>query len=181
VTPRRLTRCRHDKQLAGVASGMAEYLGMDPTVVRILWILSVFFGGFTILLYIVLAFVMPLEPAGPVTYAAPGGAGTDGNPAPEGASDAATTADGTAVDASVTSAWAVPGGAVVAEPHEHRQRGEGQLGLAVGVLLVVFGSIALFGAALPGWFSGIALGPAFLLAMGIALVVIAVRRPTTES
>ncbi len=62
MNPRRLYRCRHDRQLAGVASGMAEYLGLDPTVVRILWILSVFFGGFTILLYIVLAFVMPLEP-----------------------------------------------------------------------------------------------------------------------
>ena len=63
VNPRRLYRCRHDRQLAGVAAGMAEYLDLDPTLVRILWILSVFFGGFTILLYIVLAFVIPLEPA----------------------------------------------------------------------------------------------------------------------
>ena len=62
MNPRRLYRCRRDRQLAGVAAGMAEYLELDPTLVRILWIVSAFFGGFTILLYIILAFVMPLEP-----------------------------------------------------------------------------------------------------------------------
>ena len=48
MNPRRLYRSRHDRQLAGVAGGMAEYLEVDPTVVRLLWILSVFLGGFTI-------------------------------------------------------------------------------------------------------------------------------------
>ena len=69
MNPRRLYRCRHDRQLAGVAAGIAEYLDMDPTVVRVLWVVSAFFGGITILLYIILAFVMPFEPA---TAAAPG-------------------------------------------------------------------------------------------------------------
>ena len=160
---RRLTRCRHDKQLAGVASGMAEYFDLDPTIVRILWILSVFLGGFTILLYIILAFVMPLEPAGSVVSA--GVAPADG---------AASTDD-----ADATSTWTAPTMAV--EGHDHRQRGEGRIGLAVGVLLVVFGGIALVGSALPGWFAGLALGPAFLVALGIALVVIAIRRPTAST
>jgi phage shock protein C len=169
VTTRRLTRCRHDKQLAGVASGMAEYLGMDPTVVRILWILSAFFGGFTILLYIVLAFVMPLEPVATAGSAGPIGTGT---PAVSGEADVA--------DASPTSAWAAPA-ASDGEPHLHRQQGDGRLGLGLGVLLVVFGGIALFGAVLPGWISSIALGPAFLVALGIALMVMAVRRPAIEA
>ncbi len=160
-TRRRLSRCRHDRQLAGVASGMAEYFDLDPTLVRILWILSVFFGGFTILLYVILAFVMPLESAWPVAAAA---ASTLG-------------ADSTATDPS--SAWTHPASAV--EGHEHRQRGEGRIGLGFGILLVVFGSIALVGSALPGWVAGIALGPAFLVALGIAFVVMAVRRPTIES
>jgi phage shock protein C len=175
VTTRRLTRCRHDKQLAGVASGMAEYLGMDPTVVRILWILSAFFGGFTILLYIVLAFVMPLEPAGPASPASPAfpaGPIVAGAPVVSGEADLS--------DASPTSAWAAPA-ASDGEPHLHRQQGDGRLGLGLGVLLVVFGGIALFGAVLPGWISSIALGPAFLVALGIALMVMAVRRPATEA
>ena len=40
MNPRRLYRCRRDRQLAGVAAGMAEYFDLDPTVVRILWILG---------------------------------------------------------------------------------------------------------------------------------------------
>lgn len=165
---RRLTRCRHDKQLAGVASGMAEYFDLDPTIVRILWILSVFFGGFTILLYIILAFVMPLEPAGPVASAGVAPAGV-------------ALADGQAsVDATdATSAWTTP--TMTVDGHEHRERGEGRWSLAVGVLLVVFGGIALVGSALPGWVAGIALGPAFLVALGIAFLVIAFRRPTAST
>jgi phage shock protein C len=170
VNSRRLYRCRHDRQLAGVASGMAEYLDLDPTVVRVLWILSVFLGGFTILLYVILAFVMPLEPA--VSVDGAGAIAATGDTADTGP----TAGDATAA---ATSAWSVPSNAGPA--HQHRQRGEGRLGLAAGVLLVVFGSIALVGAALPGWVAGIALGPTLLIALGVALVVVAIRRPSTES
>ena len=162
MNPRRLYRCRHDRQLAGVASGMAEYLGLDPTVVRILWILSVFLGGFSILVYIVLAFIMPLEPIGAV------------GPATAGDST------GTSVDpvTGETQGWVTP---APAPDHEHRERGEGRIGLAVGVLLVAFGSIALLGPVLPGWIAGIALWPAFIVALGVALVVVALRRPASET
>ena len=68
--PRRLYRSRTERQLAGVAGGIGNYLEVDPTVIRVLWILSVFFAGIGILLYIILAFVMPLEP-----LPAPGGQG----------------------------------------------------------------------------------------------------------
>jgi phage shock protein PspC (stress-responsive transcriptional regulator) len=76
---RHLYRCRHDRKLAGVAGGMAEYLELDPTLLRVLWVISIFFGGFSILLYIILAFVMPSEPDDP----APGpGLSADLPPAP---------------------------------------------------------------------------------------------------
>jgi phage shock protein PspC (stress-responsive transcriptional regulator) len=52
---RRLYRCRHDQRIAGVASGIAEYFDADPTVVRILWVLSIFLGGFGLLLYIAMS------------------------------------------------------------------------------------------------------------------------------
>lgn len=168
MNPRRLYRCRHDRQLAGVASGMAEYLGLDPTVVRILWILSVFFGGFTILLYIVLAFVVPLEPVAmpsPARPASADGQAADGVEVP-GAADALPVHHAATYDA-------VPA-------HEHRTRGGGGLGFGLGVLLVVFGGIALVGS-FPGWMASVALGPAFVLALGVALVVVALRRPSAES
>lgn len=161
MNPRRLYRCRHDRQLAGVASGIAEYLDLDPTLVRVLWILSVFFGGFTILLYIILAFVMPLEPVGPVV-----------------AGDAGEAGEAVAADPAATSARTVP--TAPAPDHQHRVRGEGRVGFGLGVLLVVFGGIALVGSALPGWVAGVALGPAFLVALGIALLVVATRRSAAE-
>jgi phage shock protein PspC (stress-responsive transcriptional regulator) len=59
---RRLYRCRHDRRLAGVAAGVAEFFGLDPTLVRILFFLSIFLGGMGLLLYIGLAIIVPLEP-----------------------------------------------------------------------------------------------------------------------
>jgi phage shock protein PspC (stress-responsive transcriptional regulator) len=59
---RRLYRCRENRVIAGVASGVAEFFGLDPTLVRVLWFLSIFFGGVSLLLYVGLAIIVPLEP-----------------------------------------------------------------------------------------------------------------------
>ena len=59
---RRLYRCRDNRVLAGVASGVAEYFDLDPTLVRVLWFISIFFGGVTLAIYIGLAIIVPLEP-----------------------------------------------------------------------------------------------------------------------
>jgi phage shock protein C len=59
---RRLYRCRHDKMLAGVAGGVAEYFDLDPSLVRLLFVVSIFFGGIGLLLYIGMAIIVPLEP-----------------------------------------------------------------------------------------------------------------------
>ncbi len=52
----------NDKKLAGVCGGVAEYLGMDPTIVRVIWLLCIFLGGFGLLLYIILWLAMPAAP-----------------------------------------------------------------------------------------------------------------------
>jgi phage shock protein PspC (stress-responsive transcriptional regulator) len=75
---RRLTRCRHDRRLAGVAAGMAEFFDLDPTLVRLLWFLSIFVtGGLSILLYIGLAFIVPNEPMTDVEIGDAAAAGSD--------------------------------------------------------------------------------------------------------
>ncbi len=57
----KLTRSSSDKVIAGVCGGLAEYFGLDPTLVRVgyvlLSVLSVGFPG--IIVYIILALVMP--------------------------------------------------------------------------------------------------------------------------
>lgn len=59
--PKRLYRSEKDKIVAGVCSGIAEYLNIDPTIVRILFILALISEGFGLMLYIILWIVMPLE------------------------------------------------------------------------------------------------------------------------
>jgi len=57
----RKLRKSEDKKLAGVASGLAEYFGIDPTLVRIGFVIGTIAsgGGPFLLAYIILAFVMP--------------------------------------------------------------------------------------------------------------------------
>ncbi len=59
---KRLYRSRRDQRIAGVCGGIGEYLGVDPTIVRILWVLLALAGGPGVLLYFVMAVVVPEEP-----------------------------------------------------------------------------------------------------------------------
>ncbi|EIL96039.1 MULTISPECIES: PspC domain-containing protein [Rhodanobacter] len=56
---KRLSRSRTDRKLAGVCGGIAEFLGWDPTLVRVLWIVLTMLGGSGILIYLVLWVAMP--------------------------------------------------------------------------------------------------------------------------
>ncbi len=53
---------KKDKKIFGVCSGLGEYFEIDPTIVRILFLASVLLFGTGVLLYIILAIVMPDEP-----------------------------------------------------------------------------------------------------------------------
>jgi len=58
----RLYRSRRDRMLAGVAGGLAEMWGADPALIRIIWALLVILtGGAALLVYIVMAIVVPEE------------------------------------------------------------------------------------------------------------------------
>ncbi len=59
---KRLYKSNSDKKLDGVCAGIAEYFAIDPTVVRLLWVLATLFVGAGILAYIVAAIVMPRKP-----------------------------------------------------------------------------------------------------------------------
>jgi phage shock protein C len=59
---RKLYRNRKNQMIAGVCSGVAEYLDIDPTVIRALFAIFAVVGGGGVLLYIVLMIVIPLVP-----------------------------------------------------------------------------------------------------------------------
>ncbi len=48
-----------DKKICGVCGGFAEYFNMDPTVVRVIWLVLVLCAGTGLLAYIIAALLMP--------------------------------------------------------------------------------------------------------------------------
>jgi phage shock protein PspC (stress-responsive transcriptional regulator) len=58
----RLYRSGKDKILGGVCGGIAEYLGVDPVLIRLLWILGSFLWGFGVILYIIAWIIIPRNP-----------------------------------------------------------------------------------------------------------------------
>ena len=56
---KRLCKIEQGKKLAGVCSGIAEYFNVDPTLVRIGWVIASFAFGCGLLAYIICAIIMP--------------------------------------------------------------------------------------------------------------------------
>ncbi|MDO4496814.1 MAG: PspC domain-containing protein [Bacteroidales bacterium] len=57
----KLTKSTADKKLCGVCGGVAKFFGLDATIVRIAWAICVFIGGFGLLMYLLLAILLPKE------------------------------------------------------------------------------------------------------------------------
>jgi len=62
---KQLTRSRKNRMIAGVCAGLGEYFGVDPTIVRLLFVLGFFMGlhGGILLVYLIMAIVTPEESA----------------------------------------------------------------------------------------------------------------------
>ena len=60
---KKLYRSTSDKKIAGVCGGLAKFLNVDPTIVRLVWVACALFAGFGLLLYIIAMILVPEEPA----------------------------------------------------------------------------------------------------------------------
>lgn len=58
---KRLYRSTTDKKLFGVCGGLADYFGIDPVIIRVIWAAFVLFWGTGLLLYLIFAFVLPKD------------------------------------------------------------------------------------------------------------------------
>jgi phage shock protein PspC (stress-responsive transcriptional regulator) len=58
---KRLYRSEKDKIIGGVCAGIAEYLNIDPVIVRVLFVLALISEGFGFMLYVILWIVIPSE------------------------------------------------------------------------------------------------------------------------
>jgi len=70
MTDKRLVRVREDRMVLGVAAGVANYVNIDPVLVRLLFVLLALASGWGVLIYIILALVMPEvdEPSAKANY-----------------------------------------------------------------------------------------------------------------
>ena len=59
---RKLYRVEEGKMIAGVCAGLAEYFGIDVTIIRIAWVFLTLFVGCGILAYIIALIIMPRKP-----------------------------------------------------------------------------------------------------------------------
>jgi len=162
----RLYQSRRDRMLAGVAGGLAEMWDADPSLVRVIWALLVLFtGGIALIVYIVMAIVIPEDDA--VRPARVGQ--TFGATAPPGASEAWTPTEAEAARESAREARAA----------RRAARGDGGFpaGAILGGFLIILGGFFLAREFLPeidfDWF-----WPLILVGLGVLLVVSAVRRPS---
>ena len=58
---KKLYRSTSNRMLTGVCGGVAEYLEMDPTVIRLIWVILCMFAGSGVLAYIIASIVIPEE------------------------------------------------------------------------------------------------------------------------
>jgi phage shock protein PspC (stress-responsive transcriptional regulator) len=160
----RLYRSRDERVLFGVAGGVADWLDIDPALVRIVFALLVLTAGFGLLLYIVMAIVIPQEPEHVVMRAGPGEA--NGPAAPEGAPGAAPAADPTWVDARA---------ARQAARRAARGGRDGRGVVIFGAILIVLGAWFLVDRYVPDLDGGL-LGPIVLIVIGALLLAGAMTR-----
>ena len=62
-TTNRLYRSQSEKMFAGVCGGLGEYFGIDPTLVRLFFVLLALLGGHGVLVYLILWLIVPVRPA----------------------------------------------------------------------------------------------------------------------
>jgi phage shock protein PspC (stress-responsive transcriptional regulator) len=166
--------------LAGVAAGVAETLDADPSLVRIVWaLLAILTGGVALLVYIVMAIVVPEGPAEPW----PPGVPAPGGAAPPSADSAPAAPP---PPAGATPSWGAPSAPVQSRAEWRASRraarrarrdralDSGETGLIFGAVLIVIGALFLAREAVP-WFDFHLWWPIGIIGLGVLLLAAAVR------
>lgn len=143
---KRLYRSRKDKVLAGVCGGIADYFEVDPTIIRLAWVVLVLLGGTGIVAYIIAAIIVPEEPVG-----------VSQKPAepPSGLEEAAQVVD--------ENGWPEPEGPDIEEKNKKSRN-------AIGLLLIAMG-VLFFARKLFYWFDFGYIWPILLIGAGFYFMV----------
>jgi phage shock protein C len=181
----RLYRSYDDRVIAGVAGGMAETYNIDPALVRIGWVvLALLTGGVILIVYIVMALVVPMAPDDVPAAGWPGGQWpSSAHGQPSQISEETQMNDTTQPTPAATGGPAAPG-PFVSERELRRQRRAEQREtggtdiagpLVFGLLLIGVGAYFLLREYLPAIAWG-QLWPILLIGLGVVLLLGAFRR-----
>ena len=182
---KRLYRSRENIMIGGVCGGVAEYLDVDPTLVRIIWVLSAFYGGIGVIAYLVCLIVVPENRSG-WSAAAPAkpqqSGSTEGQGSVEQQSDSRAQHDAAkqpdtgvhpeANEQYIDSEDNQTGEERQTEDHHHYATGRSsdRNRLLAGTLLISIGGLLLF----RRWFPFFDLGrywPILLIAAGLVIII----------
>jgi len=158
---KRLHRSQTDRMIWGVCGGLAKYFDIDPTIIRIIFVVLIFANGLGILAYIILAIVVPLE----------GSKATEPKDAiKENVAEIKQTATelGQEIRATFAGEEAKPEEAT--EVSRRRRNFFGIILIVLGVLFLM-GSLNLF-----AWFKWSYLWPLILVAVGLIIIFSARRK-----
>ena len=199
----RLYRSRDDRIVGGVCSGLADRFDLDPSLVRILWVVLTLLTGFVpgAVLYLVMLIVVPEEPLGDAAFRASSapGAGPAPWPATPPGEDVPTgdpnqtlpgsqSAEGSVPGAQgpapgTQAAWVPPAQAYAdrrARRAARRGRNDGAVALVFGVILILIGAWFLLRSYLPS-FDWDLLWPVVIIGLGVVLIVAAMGRRSPGS
>jgi phage shock protein C len=183
----RLHRSYDDRILAGVAGGIAETYDLDPALVRIFWaLLIIITGGVFLLLYIVMAFVIPVGPAQFAPWTTPPVPPRDmSNPgAPAGPSPAPTDPPLAPPGPDAAPSTTATGPETYGHYYDRHQgryyrrqrRHDGSGALVFGVFLMLVGAYFLVREFVPALNSNL-FWPLLIVFGGVLLIVTAYSRP----
>jgi phage shock protein C len=160
---KRLYRSRNERMIWGVCGGLAQYFDIDPTIVRLIFVLTIFFGGLGIIAYIILAIVVPLEDS------------TTKEPRDtirENVQEMKDTAESFGQDMRSTFA-SRERRPETAEP-EYRRRPRRNAGFFIGIVILVIGILALLSTIGPfhfsWWWNWAFFWPIILIIIGLLII-----------
>ena len=158
---KRLYRSQTDRMVWGVCGGLAKYFEIDPTIIRIIFVVLIFANGLGILAYIILAIVVPLE----------GSKATEPKDAiKENVAEIKQTATELGQEIRATFAGEETKPEEVTEVSRRRRNFFGIILIVLGVLFLM-GSLNLF-----AWFRWSYLWPLILVAVGLIIIFSARRK-----